>query len=77
MSAGAIRKMIWIAMLVVAGASGPALCQEIRVTLLGTGTPAPVMNRFGPSILVEAGGQKLLFDAGRGSLQRLVQSQVS
>ena len=77
MSAGAIRKMIWIAMLVVAGASGPALCQEIRVTLLGTGTPAPVMNRFGPSILVEAGGQKFLFDAGRGSLQRLVQSQVS
>jgi ribonuclease Z len=77
MSDGTIRKVIWIAMLVVAGASGPARCQELRVTLLGTGTPAPVMNRFGPSILVEAGGQKFLFDAGRGSLQRLVQSQVS
>lgn len=77
MSDGAIRKVIWIAMLVVAGASGPARCQELRVTLLGTGTPAPVMNRFGPSILVEAGGQKFLFDAGRGSLQRLVQSKVS
>jgi len=77
MSAGAIRKVIWIAILVVAGAAGPARCQEVRVTLLGTGTPAPVMNRFGPSILVEAGGQKFLFDAGRGSLQRLVQSQVS
>ncbi len=44
--------------------------------LLGTGTPAPVMNRFGPSILVEAGGQKLLFDAGRGALQRLTQAKI-
>lgn len=46
------------------------------MTLLGTGTPAPVMNRFGPSILVEAGGQKLLFDVGRGALQRLTQANV-
>jgi ribonuclease Z len=34
------------------------------------------MNRFGPSILVEAGGQKFLFDAGRGALQRLNQVKV-
>ena len=34
------------------------------------------MNRFGPSILVEAGGQKHLFDAGRGALQRLNQLNV-
>ena len=50
--------------------------QDIRVTLLGTGTPAPVMNRFGASILVEAGDQKFLFDAGRGALQRLGQARV-
>jgi ribonuclease Z len=50
--------------------------QEIRVTLLGTGSPPPVMNRFGPSILVEAGKQKLLFDAGRGALQRLAQLKI-
>jgi ribonuclease Z len=50
--------------------------QDIKVALLGTGCPAPVMNRFGPSILVEAGGQKLLFDAGRGALQRLAQLRV-
>jgi ribonuclease Z len=43
------------------------------VTLLGTGTPRPIMERFGPSILVEAGAEVLLFDAGRGSLQRLEQ----
>ncbi|MEP0822355.1 MAG: MBL fold metallo-hydrolase [Ignavibacterium sp.] len=50
--------------------------QAIKVTLLGTGCPPPVMNRFGPSILVEAGEQKLLFDAGRGALQRLTQLNV-
>ena len=39
---------------------------DIKVTLLGTGTPIPDPVRFGPSTLVEAGNQKLLFDAGRG-----------
>jgi ribonuclease Z len=48
----------------------------IQVTRLGTGTPVPAMNRFGPSILVEAGDQKFLFDAGRGALQRLAQLKV-
>jgi ribonuclease Z len=47
--------------------------ENIRVTLLGTGTPGPVMNRFGPSTLVEAGGEKFVFDAGRGAMQRLFQ----
>ena len=42
--------------------------QEIKVTLLGTGSPVPALNRFGPSILVEAGGQTFLFDAGRGAM---------
>jgi ribonuclease Z len=53
-----------------------AQAQIIKVTLLGTGSPAPVIERFGPSILVEAGEQKFLFDAGRGALQRLTQAQV-
>src|ERR1700730_6011345 len=42
-----------------------------RVTLLGTGSPDPVVNRFSASTLVEAGEQKLLFDAGRGVTIRL------
>lgn len=50
---------------------------EIRVTLLGTGAPPPLMDRFGPSILVEAGNEKLIFDAGRGAMQRLLQLDVS
>lgn len=44
-----------------------------RVTLLGTGAPPPVMDRFGPSTLVEAGSEKFIFDAGRGAMQRLHQ----
>jgi len=36
--------------------------QDLKVTLLGTGSPQPRMDRFGPSILVEAGKEKLLFD---------------
>lgn len=48
----------------------------IKVTLLGTGTPLPVMERFGASILVEAGSETFLFDAGRGCLQRLRQVNV-
>ena len=44
-----------------------------RVTLLGTGAPPPTIDRFGPSTLVEVGSEKLIFDAGRGALQRLYQ----
>jgi ribonuclease Z len=47
-----------------------------RVTLLGTGIPVPDPNRFGPATLVEAGVQKLLFDAGRGATIRLFQLHV-
>jgi len=64
------------AALFIAVAPASAQEQTIRVTLLGTGCPPPVMNRFGPSTLVEAGDQKLLFDAGRGALQRLTQLNV-
>ncbi|MGN6601180.1 MAG: MBL fold metallo-hydrolase [Ginsengibacter sp.] len=49
---------------------------NIKVTLLGTGAPVPSVERFGPAILVEAGGQKLLFDCGRGAAQRLWQLKI-
>jgi len=49
---------------------------DFRVTLLGTASPAPRVNRFGPSTLVEAGGQVLLFDAGRGVPIRMGQIKV-
>jgi ribonuclease Z len=49
---------------------------DFKVTLLGTGSPAPLMNRFGPGTLVQVNGQNLLFDAGRGVTQRLLQSKM-
>jgi ribonuclease Z len=47
------------------------------ITLLGTGTPAPSPDRFGSAILVEAGGELLLFDCGRGAAIRMEQAQKS
>jgi ribonuclease Z len=52
---------------------GQSHVHRFQVTLLGTGGVAPVMDRFGPAILVKAGSERLLFDAGRGVLQRLMQ----
>ena len=49
---------------------------DFKVTLLGTGTPIPRPDRFGPSTLIEAGDQKLLIDAGRGATIRLYQLGV-
>ncbi len=49
---------------------------DFKVTLLGTGTPIPNKDRFGPSTLVEAGDLKLLFDAGRGVPIRLQQIKL-
>ncbi len=46
---------------------------SIVVTLLGTGTPQPDIERFGSATLVQAGGLNLLFDAGRGASLRLTQ----
>lgn len=62
----------------VIGIVAPATAQEpaVKVTLLGTGCPPAVTNRFGPSTLVQAGPQTFLFDAGRGAMQRLVQLGV-
>lgn len=69
-------KRSWLVFVLAACAWIGAWAQDIKVTLLGTGTPSPVMHRFGASILVEAGGNKFLFDAGRGALQRLTQAGV-
>jgi ribonuclease Z len=52
------------------------MTSTFRVTLLGTGTPIPTFDRFGPSTLVEAGNQKVMIDAGRGATIRLYQLGV-
>ncbi|MFN7976774.1 MAG: MBL fold metallo-hydrolase [Vicinamibacterales bacterium] len=75
-----IRRLAPTALVLVAlAAAAPALIAQappprtLQVTLLGTGNPRPNLERFGPSILIEANGQRLLIDAGRGAAQRLFQ----
>lgn len=50
---------------------------SLTVTLLGTGV-GPVVNlqQFGAGTLVEAGGERFLFDCGRGTTMRLTQVGV-
>lgn len=47
------------------------MASTFRVTLLGTGVPIPCPERFGPATLIQAGGQTILIDAGRGATIRL------
>jgi len=68
----AVRTLCLLAVCLPVAAQSPS----IRVTLLGTGSPFPAIDRFGPSTLVEVGDRKFLFDAGRGALQRLAQASV-
>ena len=74
------RSAILLALVLCTGWAGAraetAATSDFTVTLLGTGIPVPQPNRFGPSTLVQAGGQKLLFDAGRGATIRLFQLRV-
>lgn len=53
-----------------------AQSQTLKVTLLGTGSPRPTMERFGPSILVQAGNDAFLFDCGRAATLRLSQLKI-
>jgi ribonuclease Z len=73
-------RIVWLRIVLglalAAGFAQTARAQAFKVTLLGTGNPRPSMDRFGPSILVEAGQEKLLFDCGRGALQRLYQLKI-
>ena len=76
-----LRTVVAAAALIVAssgalGQAAPAAADDFKVTLLGTGSPPPLMRRFGPGVLVQAGGKNLLIDCGRGVTQRLFQAGV-
>ncbi len=49
---------------------------DFQVVLLGTGTPPPLMHRFGPATFVKVAGKSFLFDAGRGATQRMWQKKI-
>jgi len=48
----------------------------MKLTLLGTGTPAPLTHRAGSSYLVELDGEALMFDCGPGAVRRLLRTGV-
>jgi ribonuclease Z len=54
----------------------PAAEPVIKIVILGSGTPVPSATQAGTAILVEAGGQHLLFDCGRGCTTRLLQYDI-
>jgi ribonuclease Z len=69
-----VTRALVLAVLAAVAVGRPMLAQPpatLQVTLLGTGNPRPNLERFGPSILVEAGPRRVLIDAGRGAAQRL------
>jgi ribonuclease Z len=50
---------------------------DFKIILLGSGLgPRIDLRQFGPSILVEAGGQRFLFDCGRGATIRMAQMGI-
>lgn len=60
-----------------AATPGAPPSDSLKVVLLGTGVGPPVnLQQYGASILVEAGGQRFLFDCGRGATLRLAQAGV-
>jgi len=58
-------------------AQAPLEAPELTVTIVGSGGgPRVDIERFGPSILVQAGEQTLLFDCGRGVTIRLTEMGI-
>jgi ribonuclease Z len=66
--------MVLFALFSLSPSAGEA--QSLKVTLLGTGTPRPVIDRFGPSTLIQTDKGNFLFDCGRGVSQRLWQLNI-
>ncbi len=54
-----------------------AYSDELKVTILGSGTPIPSIERFGASTLIEYKNRKYLFDVGRGATIRLSQIGIN
>ena len=49
----------------------------IRVTILGSGTCVPSLQRSSCSVLMEVGTSKLLFDSGPGTMRRLLEAHTT
>jgi ribonuclease BN (tRNA processing enzyme) len=49
---------------------------QMKVIILGSGTALPKRNRVGSGFLIEANGRNILFDCGRGVVQRIVETDI-
>lgn len=67
---------LWQSTIVLLLSVSVATADVMVVTLLGTGTPRPEVERGSSAVLVETGTQKLLFDAGRGVAGRIYQLRL-
>jgi ribonuclease BN (tRNA processing enzyme) len=47
---------------------------DIKITILGSGTCVPSLKRSSCSVLVETGTQKIILDAGPGTMHRLLET---
>jgi ribonuclease Z len=68
-----MRKFVFLFLIIL---STNIYADIIKITILGSGTPRVNIDRFSQSILVEHKNDKFLFDAGRGALLRLNQSNI-
>lgn len=48
------------------------MTDDVKLTLLGTGTPTPIPHRGGSSYLLELGDRTILFDCGPACVRRLL-----
>jgi ribonuclease Z len=77
-----MRRMLWLAvlnLLAISCAGPPGFAEEngtVHVHLIGTGGPELTPTRLGMSTLIEANGQTLMFDVGRGALQNIYLSRI-
>lgn len=46
----------------------------MKITLLGTGSPTPMLNRAGSGYLIEIGDEMIVFDHGAGAHERFLQA---
>ena len=49
----------------------------MKITILGSGTAAPRLNRNMSSYLFETGNKKILFDSGPGTIRQLLKLKIS
>lgn len=49
----------------------------MRITLVGTGSPIPILERAGTCLVVETGNEKIMIDCGPNTVHRLIEQNIS